>query len=175
MATGEFQRIIDTETSISGKIRALDRAGVARADIARLLNRRYQHVRNVLEGDKLRGDAVVTSGSGYNLSDPGHNAPGQVTGAPDLSPPGAGRTVERLAVNADGTLTVPAHIVSTLGARPGDGVVAVAEVGEMTVLSPAMAMSRAQQLVRELIAGEDSLAESLLTDRRREVESDIRG
>ena len=32
-------------------------AGVARAEIARFLGKRYQHVRNVLEGDRLHGRA----------------------------------------------------------------------------------------------------------------------
>src|SRR5580693_9113746 len=38
-------------TTVADKIRALSAAGVARADIARFLGKRYQHVRNVLEGD----------------------------------------------------------------------------------------------------------------------------
>ena len=37
--------------TVADKIRALAGAGVARADIARFLGKRYQHVRNVLEGD----------------------------------------------------------------------------------------------------------------------------
>ena len=37
--------------TVADKIRALAGAGVARADIARFLGKRYQHVRNVLEDD----------------------------------------------------------------------------------------------------------------------------
>ena len=37
------------------KMRVLERAGVARADIARFLGVRYQQVRNTLEGDKRTG------------------------------------------------------------------------------------------------------------------------
>ena len=39
------------------KMRVLERAGVARADIARFLGVRYQLVRNTLEGDKRTGYA----------------------------------------------------------------------------------------------------------------------
>ena len=37
------------------KMRVLERAGVARAEIARFLGVRYQQVRNTLEGDKRTG------------------------------------------------------------------------------------------------------------------------
>ena len=44
-------RIIVSAATVADKIRALDAAGHPRAEIARLLGKRYQHVRNVLEGD----------------------------------------------------------------------------------------------------------------------------
>ena len=49
----EQQAALDKADTISGKIRALDKAGFTRADISRILNKRYQHVRNVLEQDKM--------------------------------------------------------------------------------------------------------------------------
>lgn len=36
-------------TSISGKMRYLDSQGMSRGDISRALNKRYQHVKNVLD------------------------------------------------------------------------------------------------------------------------------
>lgn len=41
----------DTSMSVSDKIRELNDMGVSRAQIAKLLGKRYQHVRNVLVGD----------------------------------------------------------------------------------------------------------------------------
>lgn len=41
-------KFIQEQGSISQAIRALDKKGLARGDIAILLNKRYQHVRNVL-------------------------------------------------------------------------------------------------------------------------------
>ncbi len=47
--SGEIDSIrSDPNLNVSQKIRALSAAGVSRAEIARLLNKRYQHVRNVL-------------------------------------------------------------------------------------------------------------------------------
>jgi hypothetical protein len=41
----------DPNLSISAKMRELSDMGIARAQIARLLGKRYQHVRNVLNND----------------------------------------------------------------------------------------------------------------------------
>jgi hypothetical protein len=51
----EVSKIVsDAKLSVSDKIRALDGYGVPRAEIAKLLNKRYQHVRNVLVADEQR-------------------------------------------------------------------------------------------------------------------------
>jgi hypothetical protein len=50
IVAGEIERIKrDPALNISDRIRALDRLGMPRAEIARQLGKRYQHVRNVLE------------------------------------------------------------------------------------------------------------------------------
>jgi len=53
--TKEIQSKLDEQTTVSAKIRFLDKEGFTRADISRILNKRYQHVRNVLEEDKKKG------------------------------------------------------------------------------------------------------------------------
>src|SRR5438477_11235725 len=45
------EKVVEGLPTKSAKIRALHRAGHSRAEIARFLNIRYQHVRNVLERD----------------------------------------------------------------------------------------------------------------------------
>jgi len=52
----EMQKELDAIETVSNKIRYLDKAGFTRADISRILNKRYQHVRNVLEEDKKKGN-----------------------------------------------------------------------------------------------------------------------
>ncbi|MGN6101629.1 MAG: DUF7662 domain-containing protein [Devosia sp.] len=55
IAQHEVSKIVSDPTlSTSDKIRALHNHGVPRAEIAKLLNKRYQHVRNVLVADELK-------------------------------------------------------------------------------------------------------------------------
>ena len=51
----EVQAELDKIETVSNKIRYLNNKGYTRADISRILNKRYQHVRNVLEEDKKKG------------------------------------------------------------------------------------------------------------------------
>lgn len=64
-ARAALRKILADEATVSGQIRALARRGWSRADIARALGKRYQHVRNVLEDDKRRTPAVAPSGPGF--------------------------------------------------------------------------------------------------------------
>ena len=54
----EMKRIVEGLPSTSAKIRALDAVGYARADIARSLGKRYQHVRNVLVRGQPKSEAA---------------------------------------------------------------------------------------------------------------------
>jgi hypothetical protein len=55
IAQHEVSKIVSDHTlNVSSKIRALHAYGVPRAEIAKLLNKRYQHVRNVLVADEQR-------------------------------------------------------------------------------------------------------------------------
>lgn len=46
---GAMRKVITKDlTTVSSRIRALDAAGYTRSQIAKFLNKRYQHVRNVL-------------------------------------------------------------------------------------------------------------------------------
>jgi hypothetical protein len=55
IAQHDVSKIVsDPRLNVSGKIRALNGYGVPRAEIAKLLNKRYQHVRNVLVADEQK-------------------------------------------------------------------------------------------------------------------------
>lgn len=55
IAQHEVSKIVSDPTmNVSSKIRALHNYGVPRAEIAKLLNKRYQHVRNVLVADEQK-------------------------------------------------------------------------------------------------------------------------
>ena len=166
--TEALRRLVDAQASVSDKIRALDRAGLKRAEIARFLGKRYQHVRNVLEADRQRDHG------GRGAGEP--NVPGYVDSQP-APPPRAGSApapvaIFRLTPGPDGSLRLPAHVLDAFGGRGAEVLLGIASPGELTVRTPESAIRRAQDLVRALIPGDDSLAESLVEDRRRDVETE---
>ena len=169
MSPEQMTEIIEGRSTVSDKIRALNAAGVPRADIARFLGKRYQHVRNVLEGDAA--------------ADPGH-----LLGRADLSgvreadkrfeidSEGAyearGGGVFRLKVREDGSIVLPPSALQRLALRSGDGVIARIDHDSFTVISNARAMREAQALVQARLAPGGSMADELIADRRREAKRD---
>ncbi|HEY1427041.1 MAG TPA: AbrB/MazE/SpoVT family DNA-binding domain-containing protein [Caulobacteraceae bacterium] len=150
--------------TIADKIRALDAAGYPRADIARFLGKRYQHVRNVLEGD-------AQSSGGY------------VLGKADLS--GVrdnGRPFERedndayidrrsptafwIEVKPDGTLPLPPELVDVLNAKPGERVFAKIKDGRVTLKSGEAADEDIQAIMAKHIKPGRLVSEELIKDRR---------
>ncbi len=57
--------------------------------------------------------------------------------------------------------------------KEGDRVMARVVDGELRVLTPATGIRLAQKIVRESIPGNDSLADSVIEDRRREFEDEF--
>lgn len=142
-------RLTSEHKTISDKIRALDAAGMPRAEIARTLGRRYQHVRNVLEADKLK-----------HLARSAPPRPPKPTGdgLPSLS---------RLEVARDGSLTLPPDLVRRFGVQGG---VVVAQLdGDSLILMGAQAsLRRARKLVAKLVGSTTSMADELIQERREE-------
>jgi hypothetical protein len=155
-------------STVAGKIRALAAAGVPRADIARFLGKRYQHVRNVLEGDAQAG----SGGSG-----------GFVLGKADLSGvQDGGRAFDReddaafierrsatafwIEVKPDGTLPLPPEIVEVLGGGPGERVFATIADGRVTLKSGDAAMEDARSIVRKYIKPGSRVVDEFLAERR---------
>jgi hypothetical protein len=162
----KMQRLADARSSVADKIRALDRAGLSRAEIARFLDKRYQHVRNVLEADKQRARSTASCPEPVGADE----TRASEAGAPVAEP--ASLSFLRLVPQADGSVVLPRHILDAIGAARGEVLVGIARPGELVLRTPAASVSHAQELVRALIPGGDSLAESLIADRRREVEGE---
>lgn len=82
---------------------------------------------------------------------------------------------ERLDVQVGpaGRIVIPAVFRNAMGVKEGDRLMARVVDGELRLISPPMAVKRAQRLVRELIPGDDSLADELVADRRREFEREL--
>ena len=165
MATEEHEvaRIVSSTASVSDKIRALDRAGLPRAEIARVLGKRYQHVRNVLEGDKGRAFGVSEPPAARVWAAP---APRDSSGQGVPTP---GAQVFRLVVGADGGVVLPDAARAGLRAQPGDVIIGRIEGDQFILMSAIASARRAQEMVRAAIVGDEGLADSLIRDRRREA------
>jgi AbrB family looped-hinge helix DNA binding protein len=142
----------------SAKIRALAARGVARAEIARVLGVRYQHVRNVLEHGKARDTKM-----GAGLSERPQPA------IFDDNMPSV-----KVRLGPEGRVVIPAPIREALGLKEADVLFARLEGGEIKLLTPQAAMLRAQAIVRRFVPGGVSLADELIADRRREAEREAK-
>jgi hypothetical protein len=148
-------------TTISDKIRALDAAGAPRAEIARFLGKRYQHVRNVLvEGPPKERYTVGR----IEFADREPTAPAFAMDAE--------ASMLRLPIGQDGTVQLPASVTEALGLKPGGIAIADLQADRLTVLSVSESIRRVQQMARDLLPNQAGLVDDLIADRRREVAAD---
>jgi hypothetical protein len=162
----EMKAIADGQRTMADKIRALAAANHSRADIARVLQRSYQQVRNVLEQDKVRAKAsapapgVVESSAAYETeADEAFRA---------KYPP----TI-RLSLDKAGSVVLPADLLKAMRWR-ADGGVIIAEVREdgLLLMSTDRSVRRVQQKLRDMLppeAFEENWADALIAERRREA------
>ena len=138
-------RPVRRENSTAAKIRALAAQGRSRADIARALGIRYQHVRNVLVRDEEKARAAAASS---------RNAiPGKTC------------------VASDGTVVVPAAAIQALELKQGDPLFLRVTDGEIHLLTRRAIAHRVQSAVRKFVPEGVSLVDELLEERRREAET----
>jgi hypothetical protein len=169
----QMAELIEPFSTVSDRIRALDAAGVQRAEIARFLGKRYQHVRNVLEGDAQSG--------GYTLGRADLSGVRETASAFDRGADEA-EFVERrspgaywLRVRPDGSVLLPSEAAKTLEAAPGERVFARLDGGELKIVSAETAMQQARDLVRRYVPPEVDLVEDLLAGRRDETANEKNG
>lgn len=161
LSQADIDTILAAKTSISEKIRRLDAGEVKRADIARLLGKRYQHVRNVLEGEKLRSTPLGHPRIIQTADQLPAQAPGMEEAVTEF------RGVFRLVVGADGNLQLPAEVLAHEGWEPGRVVMAAYEDDKLTVMTADAALKQAQDLVRSIVGEGVSLVDELIADRRK--------
>ena len=146
-----MKRLCAGLTTKSDKIRALGNGSYARADIARYLDIRYQHVRNVLvraeEKDEKQRSNEMNEGP-----------PGQIW----------------TQVGADGRVVIPAAYRQLLGIGGGGHVLSRFEDGEVRMVGRDTAIDRVQAMVAKYVPEGVSLVDELLAERRREVEQEER-
>jgi hypothetical protein len=152
----EAQAIVASDLSVSDKIRRLNAAGLSRGEIAKLVDRSYQQVRQVLVEDErraLRRQYVAPSASRGEVMERSATFPGVV----------------RLEVEPGGVLRMPPDMQKVLGAREGG--VLIVELGEdrATILSARAAMAKIDAMISSLnIDRGRLLSEELIAERRAE-------
>lgn len=156
----EVQDIVASSASVADKIRRLNMAGHSRAQIARLLGKRYQHVRNVLEGDKLGSANQGMAESGRKFE--------PASTEPAVEERGAG--IYRLLVRDDGSVVLPESVRQALDLRGGVGVMARLDGETFTLESGRVVLERVRERLRPYYREGISWADDLVAERRREVE-----
>jgi bifunctional DNA-binding transcriptional regulator/antitoxin component of YhaV-PrlF toxin-antitoxin module len=147
MTRGNLARAVRNLPTTAAKIRALAAQGQSRADIARALGIRYQHVRNVLMRDEEKKKAAGTTPADAGMQG-------------------------KIPVGPDGSVVIPASITKTLALEAGDVLFVRIHDGEIHLLTRTAVTRRVQALVREFVPEGVSLVDELIADRRREVEEE---
>lgn len=149
-SASEMKRLVANISGVSAKIRVLGAAGVSRAEIARFLDKRYQHVRNVLENEKSK---AAKSNAVEKPSD-------SLTAKVKMGP--------------DGRVVIPAAMRAMLGMNEDDVFFARIEDGEIRFATPQRTMQRVNDVLRPFVPDGVSLADELIAERKREAEREIR-
>lgn len=148
----EMQHIVKDHTTVSARIRALDAAGYARADIARFLGKKYQHVRNVLLQGRPKSEAA---------------------GAPAADPQEPGNVEpQKLRIAANGRLVVPADMRAAMLIDDSGHLTARVVQGELRVLAPLAAVRKLQRMTQDAVPAGVSLVDELIAERRVEEQDE---
>ena len=155
----EAQGIVESSMTVSDKIRALNAQGHSRADIARLLGKRYQHVRNVLEADRLHGAPRRPP------------APTPEPAYPDVQEAGrAYAKVYRLELDQQARVTLPPEVLAALGGGRSGILIAELQADRLVILSARAAAQKAQDIiVSHSFDLSRVLSEELIAERRAEA------
>jgi len=131
------------------KIRALARARVPPADIARFLSIRYQHAYNVIRRSGLANNRISDSATGARAAGP-----------------------IRATLDANRRIEIPEDVLRSWGVAAGDELLMTLEGEELRLFTRTAGLRLAQSIVSKYVRSGESLADELICDRRREVEDD---
>jgi bifunctional DNA-binding transcriptional regulator/antitoxin component of YhaV-PrlF toxin-antitoxin module len=171
----QMAHVAAPHATVSDKIRALAAAGAPRADIARFLGKRYQHVRNVLEGDAQSGGGYVLgkadlSGVRENPR-PFENAADEAEWVGRERRPG----IYWLRPRPDGSLVLPHEVAEALGLTRGDKVFATFKDDRFEIISADTALAEAQAIVAKYAKPGRSVVDEFIAERRAEAEREESG
>ena len=165
----DAQSVVASGASISDKIRQLAAAGYSRSQIATLIDRSYQQVRQVLVEDERRA---------------GRRRPAESRSSPAPLTPNAGVSeapavfggLFRLQVEDGGVVRLPPQLLAALQVAPGSVLISELHDDHLTVLSPRAAMAKVDALMAPFKwTGGPMASEELIAERRAEAERDTNG
>lgn len=163
------QSVVASSISISDKIRQLAAAGYSRRQIADLIDRSYQQVRQVLVEDERRA---------------GRRRPAEPRPSPAPLPPTQGLSeppavfggLFRLQVEEGGVVRLPPHLLTALNVAPGSVLISELHDDHLTVLSPRAAMAKVDALMAPFKwTGGPMASDELIAERRAEAERESNG
>lgn len=152
---------VDQSARISDRIRAFHAQGHTRSEIAKLVDRSYQQVRQVLMEDARRASggrspsqAIPTPSNAQGVSEPSATFGG----------------VHRLNVQPDGSVRLPPEVQAVLGVRPGGVLIAELSEDRLVILNGRAAMARIDAIMAPFrIQGGPLVSEELIAERRAEA------
>jgi hypothetical protein len=158
---------VASHASVSDKIRALDQAGFRKSEIADLLGKRYQHVRNVLVNDARR--AGQRSPAAARAQSSSRTAGLAEAGAPYDSAADTEALIW-LDVAPDGRLELPSLLRTALDVGRGGRILAeVARGGTVSLVSARTAVEQAQTIFQRYARPGISVVDELIAERRAET------
>lgn len=145
--------------------RVWDLADEITARSGRLARRREVIERFVAEG----GNANTASTQFQHWKSHRQRQPQQIDG----TPPAPGSTApQRLTITSDGRVLIPQAMREAMMLAPDGTVTAQVHDGELRLVSPRVALQKAQEMVAALVPPDVSLADELIADRRAETARD---
>jgi len=163
-------KIVEPCATTSDRIRALAAAGAPRAEIARFLGKRYQHVRNVLVDDAQRSGGYQLGRADLSGVREEAQRPYERRSSSDIEARGQG--AYWLRVTDDGCLPLPVELAEALGATPGQRVFAQLRDGAVHLVSGEAAMNEARARIQSYLPGDGKGVERFLAWRREAWERD---
>jgi hypothetical protein len=167
LSPDRMAQIVGPYATVSDRIRALDAAGAPRAEIAKFLGKRYQHVRNVLEGDKQRGGYTLGHADLSGVREQGAPFERPADDSAFIQPRGEG--AYRLVVRPDGSILLPKEILTAFDAEGGGVVMAKLDGDTFGLISARTAMDRIHEAMQPLIRPGVSVADEFIAERRAEA------
>lgn len=156
----ELEALLRGHKTVADKIRVLAAAGYPRAEIARILGKRYQHVRNVLEEPGKAKTPAESAPEGMAEGD---------AGAFIQDKPKTYRLEVR-----DGSVTIPPEVLEALGAGPNGVIIAELDGEFFKIVSVPESVRRIQERLRPYWRPGVSVVDELIADRRREAAEEDR-